>query len=128
MAATAAAEHVRFADSFPLFNPQGDLQREVETLCALLLLCTQNDSHPSDVGYQVLGDLVWNVSGYGVTSLSAATMSRSGGIVNMEEDHKMPTSGGTPDSYGARVPRPAASTCRAGRGRRSRGCQRLAPA
>jgi lysophospholipase L1-like esterase len=128
MAATGAAEHVRFADPFPLFNPQGDLQREVETLCALLLLCTQNDSHPSDVGYQVLGDLVWNVSGYGVTSLSAATTSRSGGIVNMEEDHKMPTSGGTPDSYGARVPRPAASTCRAGRGRRNLGCQRLAPA
>lgn len=65
MAATAAAEQVRFANPFPLFNPQGDLQREIEHLCAVLLLCTLNDSHPSDVGYQLLGDLVWNVSGYG---------------------------------------------------------------
>ena len=67
MAATAAAEHVRFANPFPLFNPQGDSQREIERLCAVLLLCTsQPDSHPSDAGYQVLGDLVWNVSGYGL--------------------------------------------------------------
>ena len=67
MAATAAAEHVRFANPFPLFNPQGDAQREIESLCAVLLLCTpQPDSHPSDVGYQVLGDLAWNVSGYGL--------------------------------------------------------------
>ena len=66
MAATAAAERARFADPFPLFNPQGDLAREIETLCALLLLCTDNDSHPSDLGYQVLGDLVFDVSGYGL--------------------------------------------------------------
>jgi lysophospholipase L1-like esterase len=66
MAAAAASEGVRFADPFPLFNPQGDRQREIETLCALLLLCTpQPDSHPSDMGYQVLGDLVWRTSGYG---------------------------------------------------------------
>jgi lysophospholipase L1-like esterase len=66
MAAAAAAERVRFADPFPLFNPQGDVQREVQNLCSLLLLCTpQQDSHPSDVGYRILGDLVWNVSGYG---------------------------------------------------------------
>ena len=69
MAATAAAEQARFANPFPLFNPQGDLQREVETLCALLLLCTQNDSHPSDLGYRVLGDLVWNASGYGAPTV-----------------------------------------------------------
>jgi len=66
MAAAAAPERVRFADPFPLFNPQGDVQREVQNLCSLLLLCTpQPDSHPSDLGYRVLGDLVWNVSGYG---------------------------------------------------------------
>jgi len=65
MAATAASEGVRFADPFPFFNPQGDLQREKETLCALLLLCMPNsDSHPSDLGYQMLGNLVWDVSGY----------------------------------------------------------------
>jgi lysophospholipase L1-like esterase len=65
MAATAAAHRVRVADPFPLFNPQGDLQHEIETLCTLLLLCTSGDSHPSDLGYQVLGNLVWDVSGYG---------------------------------------------------------------
>ena len=66
MAATSAAERVRFADPFPLFNPQGDVQHEVQNLCSLLLLCAPPpDSHPSDVGYRVLGDLVWNVSGYG---------------------------------------------------------------
>lgn len=65
MAAAAEAEQARFANPFPLFNPQGDLHHEAETLCAMLLLCTpQPDSHPSDLGYQVLGDLVWNVSGY----------------------------------------------------------------
>ena len=65
MAAAAAAERVRFADPFPLFNPQGDPQREIENLCALLLLCTPpSDGHPSDLGYQVLGDVVWNISGY----------------------------------------------------------------
>jgi hypothetical protein len=47
MAATAVAEQARFADPFPLFNPQGDLQREMANLCALLLLCgAQSDSHP----------------------------------------------------------------------------------
>jgi RNA polymerase sigma factor (TIGR02999 family) len=66
MAATATAERARFADPFPLFNPQGDLAREIESLCALLLLCTENDSHPSDLGYQVLGNLVFDVSGYGL--------------------------------------------------------------
>jgi hypothetical protein len=68
MAAAAAAERVRFADRFPLFNLQGDPQREMEDLCALLLLCTPpSDSHPSDIGYQVLGDRVWTVSGHGAS-------------------------------------------------------------
>jgi len=68
MAAAAGAEQAQFADPFPLFNPQGDLQREMANLCALLLLCgAQSDSHPSDLGYQVLGDFVWNVSGYGAS-------------------------------------------------------------
>lgn len=67
MAAVAAEHGVRFADPFRVFNPQGDPQREIDTLCALLLLCTpERDSHPSDLGYQVLGDLVWRVSGYGL--------------------------------------------------------------
>jgi lysophospholipase L1-like esterase len=65
MSAVATAAGARFADPFPLFNPQGDLNREIETICTLTLLCTENDSHPSDAGYRVLGDLVFDVSGYG---------------------------------------------------------------
>jgi lysophospholipase L1-like esterase len=66
MSAVATAAGARFADPFPLFNPQGDLAREIETMCTLTLLCTENDSHPSDAGYRVLGDLVFEVSGYTV--------------------------------------------------------------
>jgi lysophospholipase L1-like esterase len=64
MAQDAAAERVRFADPFPIFNPQGDLAREIQTICTLTLLCTENDSHPSDAGYRALGDLVFDVSDY----------------------------------------------------------------
>lgn len=64
MSAATIAARGRFADPFPIFNPPGDLQREIQTMCTLTLLCTQNDSHPSDAGYRVLGDLVFEVSGY----------------------------------------------------------------
>ncbi len=57
----AAANRARFADPFLLFNPQGDLAAEAQTLCRPSLLCTQNDSHPSDAGYQALADIVFNV-------------------------------------------------------------------
>ena len=65
--AVAIAAGARFADPFPLFNPQGDLDREVLTMCLLTLLCSENDSHPSDAGYRVLGDLVFGISGYADT-------------------------------------------------------------
>jgi lysophospholipase L1-like esterase len=57
----AAANRARFADPFLVFNPQGDLAAEAQTLCRLSLLCTQNDSHPSDAGYQALADIVFDV-------------------------------------------------------------------
>ncbi len=60
MAEAAAANRARFADPFLLFNPQGDLAAEAQTLCRLSLLCIQNDSHPSDAGYQALADLVFD--------------------------------------------------------------------
>jgi lysophospholipase L1-like esterase len=60
----AAANRARFADPFPIFNPQGDLNAEVQAICTLTLLCTQSDSHPSDVGYQALGGVIFEVSGY----------------------------------------------------------------
>jgi lysophospholipase L1-like esterase len=64
MANVAAANLVWFADPFPVFNPQGDLDAETQAICTLLLLCTENDSHPSDAGYQALADVVFEASRY----------------------------------------------------------------
>jgi hypothetical protein len=61
MAEAAAVNGARFADPFPIFNPQGDLAAEVQTVCRLSLLCTENDSHPSDAGYQALADVLFEV-------------------------------------------------------------------
>src|SRR5262245_48356596 len=30
----------------------------------------ESDSHPSDVGYQMLGNLVWEISGYGLLAFN----------------------------------------------------------
>jgi lysophospholipase L1-like esterase len=60
----AAAAQARFADPFPVFNPQGDINAETQAICTLTLLCTENDSHPSDVGYQALADVVFLASDY----------------------------------------------------------------
>jgi lysophospholipase L1-like esterase len=70
MSAVATAAGARFADPFPIFNPQGDLDREIQIICTLTLLCSENDSHPSDVGYRVLGDLVFDVSGVNPDSVA----------------------------------------------------------
>ncbi|MEO8346370.1 MAG: SGNH/GDSL hydrolase family protein [Betaproteobacteria bacterium] len=60
-----AAEHrVRFADPFPVFNPQGDVNAETQAMCLLTLLCTTGDSHPSDTGYKALADIVFEASDY----------------------------------------------------------------
>lgn len=61
MREAAAANGAKFADPLPIFNPQGDEAAEVQTVCRLSLLCTQNDSHPSDEGYRALADLVFGV-------------------------------------------------------------------
>jgi lysophospholipase L1-like esterase len=60
----AAANRARFADPFPVFNPQGNTVAEVQAICTLTLLCVQNDIHPSNAGYQALADLVFDVSEY----------------------------------------------------------------
>jgi lysophospholipase L1-like esterase len=64
LAEVTTLDRARFADPFPVFNPQGDPNAEIQAICTLTLLCTQNDSHPSDLGYRVLGDLVFDASGY----------------------------------------------------------------
>jgi lysophospholipase L1-like esterase len=60
----ASATRTRFADLFPIFNPQGDIDAETATICALTLLCTQGDIHPSDAGYRAIADEVWEASDY----------------------------------------------------------------
>jgi lysophospholipase L1-like esterase len=64
MAAVAAEERAVFANEFPVFNPQGNIAAETAAICTLTLLCTQGDSHPSDAGYQAIGSIVFDVSGY----------------------------------------------------------------
>jgi lysophospholipase L1-like esterase len=65
MADVAAAAQARFADPFPIFNPQGDINAETQSICTLTLLCTDDpDGHPSDAGYQALADVVFLVSDY----------------------------------------------------------------
>jgi lysophospholipase L1-like esterase len=59
-----ARNAARFADIFPIFNPQGDEAAETAAICTLLLICTEGDSHPSDAGYRALGEAVYDVSGY----------------------------------------------------------------
>lgn len=60
----AASTRTRFADLFPAFNPQGDIDAETAAICALTLLCMEGDIHPSDVGYQAIADDIWDVSDY----------------------------------------------------------------
>jgi lysophospholipase L1-like esterase len=58
---TAAAASIRVADVFGAFNngPQP------ATLCALTFICTPlQDSHPTDLGYEVIARQLWAASGY----------------------------------------------------------------
>jgi hypothetical protein len=64
LAEVATANRSRFADPFATFNPQGDLAAETQAICSLLLLCTENDSHPSDAGYRALAGIVLDASQY----------------------------------------------------------------
>lgn len=72
MASASAANGARFADTFPIFNPQGDLAAETAAICTLTLICTEGDSHPSDAGYQAIADVVLAASGYGRLAASGA--------------------------------------------------------
>ena len=59
-----ATVRARFADPFPVFNPQGNEAAETTAICTLTLACARHDSHPSDAGYRALANLVWDASGY----------------------------------------------------------------
>ena len=61
---TAAGVSARFADPFPLFNPQGNLTREKARLCAYTFICSRGDGHPTDAGYRTIAAAVWRAAGY----------------------------------------------------------------
>ena len=46
-ARVARAARARFADTFPLFNPQGDLTRDKSRIYALTSFCSQREGHPT---------------------------------------------------------------------------------
>lgn len=61
VASTAALSSVRVADVFGAFNdgPQP------ATICALTFICTPlQDSHPTDLGYEVIAQQIWAASDY----------------------------------------------------------------
>jgi lysophospholipase L1-like esterase len=57
MRTVAAGAQARFADPLPAFNPPG--AQEQPTICLLTNMCTPLvDIHPTDLGYEMLGNLV----------------------------------------------------------------------
>lgn len=64
MRQASLANGARFADVFPVFNPQGDPGAEATAICAFTLLCSEGDGHPSDLGYRAIADVVFDASGY----------------------------------------------------------------
>jgi lysophospholipase L1-like esterase len=57
----ATVNDVRIADAFGPFNRTGD---EGSTICALTLMCPNLDPHPTDAGYSVIAQQLWNASGF----------------------------------------------------------------
>jgi lysophospholipase L1-like esterase len=62
IATVAEANGARVADPFREFN-RG---RQPKTLCALTLMCTSGDIHPSDRGYKVLFQSIWKAGTRGL--------------------------------------------------------------
>ena len=46
MERVTAANGARFADVFPVFNPQGDTAAETDAICTLTLLCSEATATP----------------------------------------------------------------------------------
>ena len=64
MARAAASADVRFAATFPAFNPQGSVARERARICSLTFICSRDDPHPTDAGYRAIAAAVWKASRY----------------------------------------------------------------
>ena len=57
----AETNRSNFANPFVSFNLASP---QPQTLCALTLVCSFGDIHPSNLGYQVISDVMWDASGY----------------------------------------------------------------
>jgi lysophospholipase L1-like esterase len=64
IARMSAGAKARFADTFPVFNPQGSLAREKARICALTFACSEEDPHPTNAGYRAIATVVLAASGY----------------------------------------------------------------
>jgi hypothetical protein len=64
MANVTAKARARYADIFPIFNPQGNIDVETATFCTMTLICSIGNSHPTALGYRTIADVVLDVSGY----------------------------------------------------------------
>jgi lysophospholipase L1-like esterase len=60
----AAGARARFADTFPHFNPRGNVAREKARICALTFTCSHGDGHPTNAGYRAIAAAIWTASGY----------------------------------------------------------------
>jgi lysophospholipase L1-like esterase len=63
IARQAALADARFADLAAVINPPGSEAR-VTAICTLTLLCSEDDSHPSDAGYRAIAGVLFEASGY----------------------------------------------------------------
>lgn len=64
IARVTSGAKVRFADTLPVFNPQGNLAREKARLCALTFACSADDPHPTNAGYRAIAAALFAASGY----------------------------------------------------------------
>jgi len=65
IARVTSGAKARFAATFPVFNPQGNLAREKARICALTFACSAGgDPHPTDAGYRAIAAAIFAASGY----------------------------------------------------------------
>lgn len=64
IAAVSIEAGTTFADTLPVFNPQGDVAVETATFCTLMLTCSAGDPHPTEAGHDAIAGLLLAASGY----------------------------------------------------------------
>lgn len=64
IASVAAGAGATFADPFNAINHNPAYPNEAASVCSQIAICSQNDVHPFDNGYQTLANVIFGVSGY----------------------------------------------------------------